>query len=371
MRPWLANCRHGIRSHECTRTRTSRAASRADPPTLRLKGEERKALRRGNHPTLQGAKWIEEALRSVLTQTRKVDEIIVVDDGSADNGATVVAKLAEAHPEIALIRQANAGQSAARNRGIRQARSNLIALLDQDDIWYPDHVEILLERFVEAKAARKIPLGWVYANLDEMDERGNIVSKGVLRTLGAHPKRDVAECVREDMFILQGASLISREALLSVGGFDERLSGYEDDDLFLRLFRAGWDHRFVDQPLSKWRIFPYSCSGTIRMCLSRAVYAQKLLEMFPDDKRMGRYFGRDLIVPRFLPMFAADLGKAAIRRDLAAARAAIAGLHILAPMTTSRQLRLKVYIAQLLMRVPAIARLVIAAWQLSKRMRRR
>jgi len=76
----------------------------------------------------------------------------------------------------------------AGNRGIRQARSNLIALLDQDDIWYPDHVEILLERFVEAKAARKIPLGWVYANLDEMDERGNIVSKGVLRTTGAHPK---------------------------------------------------------------------------------------------------------------------------------------------------------------------------------------
>ena len=139
-------------------------------------------------PLYNGAKWIEEALRSVLTQTRKVDEIIVVDDGSADNGATVVAKLAEAHPEIALIRQANAGQSAARNRGIRQARSNLIALLDQDDIWYPDHVEILLERFVEAKAARKIPLGWVYANLDEMDERGNIVSKGVLRTTGAHPK---------------------------------------------------------------------------------------------------------------------------------------------------------------------------------------
>ncbi|HET6925913.1 MAG TPA: hypothetical protein VFI48_03495 [Hyphomicrobiaceae bacterium] len=78
---------------------------------------------------------------------------------------------------------------------------------------------------------------------------------------------------------------------------------------------------------------------------------------------MGRYFGRDLIVPRFLSMFAADLGKAVIRRDLEAARAAIAGLHILAPTTASRQLRLKVYIARVLMRAPAIARLVIAAWQ--------
>jgi glycosyltransferase involved in cell wall biosynthesis len=322
-------------------------------------------------PLYNGAKWIEEALRSVLSQTRKADEIIVVDDGSADNGAGIVAKLAEVHPEITLIRQANAGQSAARNRGIRQARSNLIALLDQDDVWYPDHIEILLEHFMEAKAARKIPVGWVYSDLDEMDEHGNLVGKSVLRSVSVHPKRNVSECVREDMFILPGASLISREAVLSVGGFDERLSGYEDDDLFLRLFRAGWDHRFVDQSLSKWRIFPYSCSGTIRMCLSRAVYAQKLLEMFPDDTRMGRNYGRDLIVPRFLPMFAADLGKAAIRRDLDAARAAIAGLRILAPTTTSRQLRLKVTIAQVVMRVPVIARLVIAIWRLSKRMRRR
>jgi glycosyltransferase involved in cell wall biosynthesis len=78
-------------------------------------------------PLYNGAKWIEEALRSVLSQTRKADEIIVVDDGSADDGAGIVAKLAEAHPEITLIRQANAGQSAARNRGIRQARSNLTA----------------------------------------------------------------------------------------------------------------------------------------------------------------------------------------------------------------------------------------------------
>jgi len=320
-------------------------------------------------PLYNGGKWIEEAVRSVLAQTRKPDEIIVIDDGSADDGAAVVANLAEAHPEITLIRQTNAGQSAARNRGIRHARCNLIALLDQDDVWYPDHIEILLERFVEAKAARKVPLGWVYSNLDEMEEHGNIVSKNLLRTFGIHPKRDVTECVREDMFILPGASLISREALLSVGGFDERLSGYEDDDLFLRLFRAGWDHRFVDQPLSKWRIFPHSSSGTIRMCLSRAIYAQKLLAMFPDDKRMGRYYGRDLIVPRFLPTFAADLGKAAINRDVAGARAAIAGLRTLTPI--SRRLRLKVYAAQVLMRVPLIARLAIGMWHLSKRMRRR
>jgi hypothetical protein len=107
------------------------------------------------------------------------------------------------------------------------------------------------------------------------------------------------------------------------------------------------------------------------MCLSRAIYAQKLLEMFPDDKRVNRYFGRDLIVPRFLPMFAADLGKAAIRGDIEAARAAIAGLRVLAPTTTSRQLRLKVYVAQVLLRVPVIARLAIGMWHLSRRMRRR
>ena len=77
-------------------------------------------------------------------------------------------------------------------------------------------------------------LPWMTSDLDEIDEDGYLVARSYLGKLGtAHPKRHVYDCIRQDMFILPSASLILREAFLSVGGFDERLCGYEDDDLFL------------------------------------------------------------------------------------------------------------------------------------------
>ena len=86
---------------------------------------------------------------------------------------------------------------------------------------------------------------------------------------------------------------------MSVGGFDERLCGYEDDDLFMRMFRAGFENIYIDKALSKWRIYPGSTSYSFRMARSRGIYTRKLLEIFPDDQKRARYYARDLIVPRF------------------------------------------------------------------------
>ncbi len=87
----------------------------------------------------------------------------------------------------------------------------------------------------------------------EIDEHGDLMNRRVLDwSVGSHPKRRLLSCLGEDMFILPSASLISRKAFEAVGGFDERLSGYEDDDLFLRLFRAGYRpglERFHDREI--------------------------------------------------------------------------------------------------------------------------
>ena len=79
------------------------------------------------------------------------------------------------------------------------------------------------------------------------------------------------------MFVLPTASIISRVAFEALGGFDESLSGYEDDDLFLRMFRAGYDHVYVDQALARWRIFSTSSTYSKRMASSRMTFANKLL----------------------------------------------------------------------------------------------
>ena len=84
-----------------------------------------------------GAKYIERSLGSVLAQTLQPDEIIVVDDGSTDDGlgAALVEGFRKENPRIRLLRKANGGQSSTRNFGVKNSSGKLIALLDQDDAW--------------------------------------------------------------------------------------------------------------------------------------------------------------------------------------------------------------------------------------------
>ena len=250
-------------------------------------------------PLFNGAPFIRATLLSIIGQVRKPDEIIVVDDGSSDDGGEVVRQLAaEQSVAITLLHKPNGGQSSARNFGVARAGSELIAFLDQDDMWYPDHLEQLEKPFLRGVAYRDI--GWVYSDLDEVDRDGRMITRSFLSTMDVkHPKRALSDCLSSDMFVLPSASLISRKAFEEVGGFDERLSGYEDDDLFLRLFQAGYWNVYIPRALTQWRIHTASSSYTLRMARSRMIYTRKLFETFPNDRKRSRYFVRDVLAPRF------------------------------------------------------------------------
>jgi glycosyltransferase involved in cell wall biosynthesis/predicted SAM-dependent methyltransferase len=247
-------------------------------------------------PLYNGAHYIERALQSVFRQTLPPDEIILVDDGSTDNGIEIVGRM-NAPGIVRLLRKANGGQSEARNHGVAYSSGEIISFLDQDDVWYPDHLATLVTPFGQS---RRRPLGWVYSNVDHIDDAGDMVSHSFLSNLPTrHPKTSVAECIRHDMFVLPSASLILRKAFDAVGGFDIRLSGYEDDDLFLRLFRAGYDNAYINEALSQWRIYSTSSSYTPQMDRSGIIYARKLFALFPDEPTMHHYYSSDLLVPRF------------------------------------------------------------------------
>ncbi len=271
-------------------------------------------------PLYNGAPFIEEALNSVLAQTLRPVQILVVDDGSTDSGPDIVRRMAQTH-DIALVRKENGGQGSARNLGVSLARTPLIAFLDQDDIWYPDHLRRLAAPF---EAERFPELGWVYSNLDEIDRDGMMVTRNCLdrKPEIEHPKRSLTGCLTTDMFILPSSCLINREAFSRAGGFDERLIGYEDDDLFLRMFRMGYDNIYLPDALGKWRIFSGSASYSPSMARSRTIYFRKLIEQFSGDDWRNVNYVRELIAPRFCPWFLLEYRRALVsprREDLAQA----------------------------------------------------
>ncbi len=93
-------------------------------------------------PLFNKAAYIDRSITSALAQEREPEQVVVVDDGSTDDGAARVEALRD--PRIKLVRQANAGVSAARNRGVGESSHELIAFLDADDEWLPGHLQSLV-----------------------------------------------------------------------------------------------------------------------------------------------------------------------------------------------------------------------------------
>jgi glycosyltransferase involved in cell wall biosynthesis len=274
----------------------------------------------------------------VLAQTAPPCELIVVDDGSTDGSLEELESLPPAPFPVRVLRQANAGQSAARNAAAREAKGEFLAFIDQDDSWHPRHLEELVAPLVADPDA-----GWAYCDFDEMDLAGNLVTRAFIKTMGVpHPKRTIYECVAGDLMVLPSASVMRRAAFEQAGGFDETLCGYEDDDLFVRFFRLGWDHFFVERPLLRFRVHTSGSSASSRFLESRVRYAAKLMSILPDDSRMFRYYVSHAIAPRFFLTSLDDYVRACSARDWKAARLALKTVnHFAALRRSSLRLRWK------------------------------
>ncbi|WP_083647004.1 glycosyltransferase family A protein [Pseudochrobactrum sp. B5] len=256
-------------------------------------------------PYYNGSKYIERAAQSVLNQTIKATEFVVVNDGSTVEETNKLNEIA-AKMGFQVLHKENGGQGSARNWGVKHSNSKFISFLDQDDFYLKTHIETLIKG-VEQDDPH---FGWVYADLMEADEEGNIVRSDMVTYHSSHPKRFINDLINSDMHVLPSASLISRDAFEDVGGFDAQFMGYEDDDLFMRIFRKGYTNYFIPKAVTVWCINTNSTSYSIRMSRSRLKYIQKLCATFSDDPDRSRYYIRDLVVPRFTNLVVGEAYKA-------------------------------------------------------------
>lgn len=176
-------------------------------------------------PTYNGGEQLLDAVQSALQQTHAPAEIIVVDDGSQED---ILGILSPVSRRIKYIRQDNGGPSAARNRGIKAARGEYIAFLDDDDLWHPRKIEAQMRCMNENPDC-----GLVYSFPFLIDDRGAFISR--VREENGPSGYVYHEFLRGNRIYTPSVTLQRASVFEKVGGFDENTSQWEDYDLWVRI----------------------------------------------------------------------------------------------------------------------------------------
>jgi glycosyltransferase involved in cell wall biosynthesis len=182
-------------------------------------------------PLFNKSNCIGRAIRSIQDQTVPCSEIIIVDDGSTDDGHSVVKRIEDRR--IRLFRQANQGPSGARNKGIEEAHGGLVAFLDADDEWKPEFLKTVLHLRI------RYPQAGAYATAYEIQESDGRVWIPSFREIPVAPWEGIIpNFFRSALWsspICSSAVVIPREVLATVGYFKMHSGVGEDIELWARI----------------------------------------------------------------------------------------------------------------------------------------
>lgn len=224
-------------------------------------------------PSYNCESYIAQTIDSVLSQTFKDFELIVIDDGSTDKTQEIAASYGN---RVRLITQANAGRCVARNRGIREAKGELICLMDHDDYWFPEKLARQVDEF------RAHPeVGAVYSTFIVWDPDQD----GRFAEPSSFDRSRFPDVVNPDFsgwiyhqflldcWMLTSAAMFRAEVFKRCGVFDEQLPFSEDWDLWFRIARE-YPIIQLDRPTTLYRQHPQQGNRVVR----RTDYRTDLLE---------------------------------------------------------------------------------------------
>ncbi len=232
-------------------------------------------------PVLNGESYIGEAIRSILDQTYRDAELIVVNDGSTDSTGTIIEGFADKIALKHIVHSERQGIPPSMNDGVRHASGDFIAFLDHDDAWLPTFLETQVA-YLDAHPE----VGMVHSDFQTIDSQGNVIEYSVARCRNrTRPSGQVFRQLFLDSFVVGNSVLIRRECFDQLGLFDEGLR-WGDYHMWLRIaLRYRVD--FVDQVLTKYRQHSSQSTRTIdpNEPVQDSVGLQtlrKLLDSFPE-----------------------------------------------------------------------------------------
>lgn len=246
-------------------------------------------------PCYNGEKFIGEAIESVMNQTYKNWELIIIDDNSMDNSEKIINNYLSDSRIKYIKSKKNKGIPVVRNIGIRVSKGEYIAFLDQDDIWVQKKIEKQLNLFYKKNER----LGLIFGDVLNINSEGKEI-KGIASQTFNNKKMKILESNKIEIirtlylrnFIPFVTVIVNKEVFTKIGLLDESLVGGADDYEFCLRLVGNFKIMYMNEILAKKRIHKRNFSRVDRFLSDEIKISEKIIEIYPylakyKNKKLG------------------------------------------------------------------------------------